>query len=150
MPFTTLAAFGALLATMPGALAQTCVNGTKTGNCNCTGSLGPATIGGNLAVPVGKSCTLGSDVTVGGNVTVESGARLIIEPTTSPVKIGNILTDPGCVVVFIIADLPGTVTISGNVEIDDCIGEAEGNTVTVANSTIGGNVEVNGNGSALV
>jgi hypothetical protein len=70
----TVAALGALLATAPGALAQTCSPTGTSGNCNCVSNIGgPATINGNLVVPAGASCML-TNVTVTGNVQVGKGA----------------------------------------------------------------------------
>jgi hypothetical protein len=148
---TTLAALGMLLGTVPVARAADATCGNQT--------ISNATISGNLVVT--GSCTLGSDVRVGGNVTVEKGASLTISPTTSPVKIGgNILTVRGCIDVAIEARSSGPVTIGGNVEIENCqegfvqdvkIGgnfKCTGNLFClVLSASIGGNVKVNDNTS---
>jgi hypothetical protein len=144
----TLAAFAMLLGTVLVAreadpATTTCpAAGTTGGNCNCVNTtISSATIAGNLTVPAGDSCTLNSDVTVDGNVRVDSGASLFIQP--GPVKIGgNLLaTSPGCSV-LITAFAP--VTIGGNVEIENCAGEAGYEVETGGNVKIGGNFTCNG------
>ncbi len=132
---TTLAAFGILLGAVPVARAA---------DTTCTGTISNTTINGNLVVPANTNCTLGSDVTVGGNVTVDSGASLAITPTASPVKIGgNILaaTSPGCFFVAIGSLAP--VTIGGNVEIEDCTDDSGYNAFGTGTVKIGGNFTCN-------
>jgi hypothetical protein len=157
----TLAAVGILLGTVPVACAQNATCGTQT--------LSNTTIDGNLRV-TGNPCTLGSDVTIGGNVLVAAGASLAILPTTSPVIIGgNILaTNPECLWVSMEASSSGSVIINGNVAINCAasgvtsgynghgfIFQIGGNVVcsgvyagcNLLLGSVGGNVEVQGNGS---
>jgi hypothetical protein len=154
----TLAAFGALLATAPGALAQSPPDVT----CPPYAGSMPSTVH-NVTVPNQQTCTLGGGfrgVTVTGDVRVGQGATFMaLGSFRSRVTISGNVQGNNCNFV----QLSGTV-VGGNVQIGNC---ASGGTVDdgatvggdlqchnntgpcdVENSTIGGNVQIMNNTSA--
>jgi hypothetical protein len=150
---------GILLGAVPVARAANPPNcpatGTTGGNCNCVNTIiSSATIGGNVVVPAGDFCFLGSGVTVSGNVTVDSGATLNIEPTPSQVTIGgNILaaTSPGCSSVTIPPDPPPwSLTIGGNVKIEGCARNSGYATTGTSTVKIDGNFTCNDNAGVCI
>jgi hypothetical protein len=159
-----LLAGGALMlaAGIPAARADTSCTGLMTGR-----------ISGNVVVPNGGTCILGSSapvapVTVTGNVTVQTGAALFVEGG-STVE-GNISADQ-CISVEISFIGSGvTNSVHGNVSIQNCTGEngyggpeppsstringnflCQGSRFCFASAgSVGGNVQVDDNPSAFV
>ena len=99
-----VAALGALLATAPGARADT--------NCSTAYST-LQTITGNLNVPDNATCIFAAGVSVTGNTTVGNGATLIISGGTVA---GNVQGN-NCGAVALVF-----VTVGGSVQIGNCRG----------------------------
>jgi hypothetical protein len=121
----TLAAFVALLATEPGALAT---NPTPIvpGPINCPPNLsGPETIDGDVVVPNGMSCVMASagDVVVTGNVTLGAGATLTVgtgSATTYTLIAGNLQAN-NCGSVTLNPE-QGFTRVGGNLQVQNCSG----------------------------
>jgi hypothetical protein len=142
----TAAAFGALLATTPGALAQ------NPPDVNCPPYAGVPLTAHNVTVPDGQICNL-LGVRVTGNVTVGNGAVLFAEDSTIA---GNVQADH-CLGVA----LERGVIVGGNVQIAHCTtdsgyvgdvligGDFQCHDNTAAcfaeGGQVGGNVQVNNN-----
>ena len=80
-------------------------------------------IEGNVVVPYGASCTLGGPyggANVSGNVQVSQHASLIIQARQYPSTIAGDVEADHCASAL----LEGAVTVGGNVEITQCLGES--------------------------
>jgi hypothetical protein len=82
----------------------------------CAGSL-TGTIAGNLVVPAGGSCTL-YQANVSGNVRVSQNASLTVNGLEEWSSIGGNVIANACASTL----LEGTVTVGGNVQIQNCTG----------------------------
>jgi feruloyl esterase len=107
-------------------------------NVTCTGVMsggasGPLNIEGNVTVPQGANCTL-SFVNVTGNVQADKGSTLLITGYTEPSTIGGNVHANNCYSAL----LEGAVTVSGNVQIQQCNGN-------VPNGFRGPDIVINGN-----
>jgi feruloyl esterase len=109
------------------AVAVTLLAGAQSARADisCSGTVGGAStvtnVNGNVTVPAGASCTL-SFVNVTGNVTTGAGSTLLITAYTEPSTIGGNVVAVGCVSAL----LQGNVTVSGNVQIQNCTGTGTG------------------------
>jgi hypothetical protein len=140
----TLAAFGALLATAPVALAQNC---TMTApNCNCSSQLIDVTAYGNVTVPNTQSCTM-TDVTVTGNVTVGIGASLDVEGNS--IIVGNLQANNCNQVELNLGHHRAPTTVDGNVQIGNCTGNPAFDN-NEAHNQIGGDFQCHNNSGACV
>jgi hypothetical protein len=117
-----LAAFGALLATAPGAPAQ------SPPDVNCPPYAGVPSTVHNVTVPDNKACQL-VGVTVTGNVTVGRGATLEVIGGGGTIS-GNV---QGNNCTFVLLDQS---VVGGNVQIGNC---AQGGEVN--NSVVGGDLQ---------
>ena len=146
-----VAALGALLATVPGALAHDTI---------CTSNLTGVTIVGNVIVPNGQSCTLGYDppastlccgqappgtvVTVTGNVMVGQGSSLTVG--LNSIISGNILAN-NCNYVELVSE--GAEFVGGNVQIVGCQGQTSFLS-TGTDSQISGNLQCEYSGACVL
>lgn len=90
----------------------------RHGDITCRGAL-TGVVDGNVTVPDGASCTLGSAYTgadVRGNVTVGRNASLLVAARQYPSTIAGNVSATQCTSAL----LDGAVTVSGNVEITQC------------------------------
>jgi hypothetical protein len=121
----TVAAFGALLATAPGALA-TNPGSTVPGPINCPPNVpGPETIDGDVVVRNGMSCVIAGagDVVVTGNVTLGAGATLTVgagSTTTYTLIVGNLQAN-NCGSVTL-NPVQGFTRVGGNLQVQNCSG----------------------------
>jgi hypothetical protein len=120
-----VAAFGALLATAPGALATNPLP-TVPGPINCPpNTFGPETIDGDVVVPNGMSCVMASagDVVVTGNVTVGAGATLTVgaRSATTYTLIARNLRANNCGSVTLNPQQDFT-RVGGNLQVQNCSG----------------------------
>jgi hypothetical protein len=97
------------------------------------GASGPLNIEGNVTVPQDAHCTL-SFVNVTGNVQANKGSTLLITAYTEPSTIGGNVHANNCYSAL----LEGTVTVGGNVQIQQCNGNGP-------NGFQGPDVVINGN-----
>lgn len=86
---------------------------------SCTGLIKGTSVTGNLVVPQNASCTLDT-VTVTGNVQVMKNASLSVQAYVEPSAIGGNVLAQGCA----FALLQGTVTVGGNLQIQNCTGKS--------------------------
>ena len=113
------------LLTLVMAAATTFFAGVPTAwaaNVTCTGPMsggasGPLNIDGNVTVPQGANCTL-TFVNVTGNVQADKGSTLLIDGYTEPSTIGGNVHANNCYSAL----LQGSVTVGGNVQIQQCNG----------------------------
>jgi feruloyl esterase len=107
-------------------------------DATCTGVMsggasGPLKIEGNVTVPQGANCTL-SFVNVTGNVQADQGSTLLITGYTEPSTIGGNVHANNCYSAL----LEGSVTVGGNVQIQQCNGNGP-------NGFQGPDIVINGN-----
>jgi feruloyl esterase len=105
------------------------------------GALGPLNINGNVTIPQDANCTL-SFVNVTGNVQAERGSTLLITAYTEPSTIGGNVEANNCYSAL----LEGTVTVGGNVQIQQCNGNGP-NGFQGPDIVINGNFQCQGNSS---
>jgi feruloyl esterase len=137
------------LLTLVMAAAMTLFVGAPTAwaaNVTCTGVMsgdasGPLNIEGNVTVPQGANCTL-SFVNVTGNVQADKGSTLLIDGYTEPSTIGGNVHANNCYSAL----LQGSVTVGGNVEIQQCNGNGP-NGFQGPDIVINGNFHCQGNSS---
>ncbi|MPZ53138.1 MAG: hypothetical protein GEU79_10480 [Acidimicrobiia bacterium] len=103
---------------------------------SCTGTIGAVTIGDNVVVPNGATCTL-NGTTVEGDVKVEPNARVNV--LNGAYVDGNIQTDDGGA---------SYVNVRGS-EVDGDIQVFDSSRATVNNTTVGGNVQYENNDGNL-
>ena len=140
---------GLFLFTLVMAAATTFFVGAPTAwaaNVTCTGVMsggasGPLKINGNVTVPRDAHCTL-SFVNVTGNVEADKGSTLLITGYTEPSTIGGNVHANNCYS----ASLEGSVTVGGNVEIQQCNGNGP-NGFQGPDIVINGNFHCQGNSS---
>jgi hypothetical protein len=109
----------------------TCAGGTYT----------DTTIGGNVTVPAGSTCTL-ADVTVDGNVTVDAGGSLL--DTASTIN-GNLRTSGAAWVAIRGGQVAGSVDVQGTTG-TPVVGDAS-TANDLCGVAVGGNVLVDNNGA---
>lgn len=112
----------------------------------CTGVMsggpsGPLNIRGNVTVPRDANCTL-SFVNVTGNVQAEQGSTLLITGYTEPSMIGGNVQANNCYSAL----LEGTVTVAGDVQIQQCNGNGP-NGFQGPDIVINGDFQCHGNSS---
>jgi feruloyl esterase len=137
------------LLTLVMAAAATFLVGAPTAwaaNVTCTGTMsgdasGPLTIDGNVTVPSGANCTL-SFVNVTGNVQADKNSTLLITGYTEPSTIGGNVHANNCYSAL----LEGSVTVGGNVMIQQCNGNGP-NGFQGPDVVINGNFQCQGNSS---
>jgi hypothetical protein len=111
-----------------------------SGNVTCAGNtFTGTTIGGNLTVPAGSTCTL-TDVTVAGNVKVDGGTLI----DTASVIRGNLQTNNAAGIYVQGGEIDGNVQVQGTTG-----SPAIGNDSTandLCGASVSGNVQVQNNG----
>ena len=105
------------------------------------GASGPLNIKGNVTVPQDANCTL-SFVNVTGNVQANKGSTLLITGYTEPSTIGGNVHANNCYSAL----LEGSVTVGGNVQIQQCNGNGP-NGFQGPDVIINGNFQCQGNSS---
>jgi hypothetical protein len=101
----------------------------------CTGTIGAQTIGDDVRVPAGAACTLDGTV-VEGNVLVGPGARLTVTGATIDGNIQDDDASAGHVAVT-------AARIGGNIQLE------QGTSATVADTAIGGDLQLESNSGQL-
>lgn len=113
---TSILGFALLLFLSPALFAG--ISPARADNVTCTGTM-TGVIKGNVVVPDGASCTLGSAYTgadVSGNVSVGHNASLLVAARQYPSTIAGNVQANQCTSAL----LDGAVTVGGNVEIAQC------------------------------
>lgn len=110
-----------VLAVLVGAFLVFAGSAQTTPNYVCTGFTSGATYG-NVTVPAGASCTL-DGVRVTGNVTVGTGADLLVSDSTGDSTIAKNVTGNGCDSIDLESTgLSNRVAVGGNLTITNCTG----------------------------